>query len=252
MVERLRVLTFNMQLGAATNSYRQMLTGAWRHILPFRAMRSNLQSVAELASAYDLVALQEADGGSLRSGFVNQVQWIAQQAGFEHWSLGLNRDLAPFAKHSLGLLSRYPLLRADYLRLPGRVPGRGAIEARIEIEGQRLSVVVTHLALGRRAQLSQLSLLAQRLEVGPALIMGDFNCEPELLASHPCLRKAGLQPADICPVTYPRWQPTRAIDHVLVGGGLRIEAVAVPALDVSDHCPLAVDIAWPPDDPQIA
>lgn len=239
----LRVLTFNIQLGAATGSYPQMLTGAWRHILPFRQMRRNLQQVASLAAEHDLVALQEADAGSLRSGFVNQVQWIAQAAGFDHWTLGLNRDLAPFARHSLGLLSRHPLLHADYLRLPGRIPGRGAIEAQVDWNGRPLSVVVTHLALGKRTQVQQLSLLASRLAPGPALIMGDFNCEPDWLAQHPELQQAGLQWATASPCTYPRWQPSRAIDHVLVAGGLRLQAMTVPALAVSDHCPLSVEVA---------
>ena len=239
----LRVLTFNIQLAAATASYPQMLTGAWRHILPFRQMRRNLQQIAELAAEHDLVALQETDAGSLRSGFLNQVQWLAQAAGFEHWSLGLNRDLAPFARHSLGLLSRFPLLSADYLRLPGRIPGRGAIEARVDWNGRPLSVVVTHLALGRRTQIQQLSLLASRLPPGPALLMGDFNCETAWLEQHPQLRQAGLQWAAATPCTYPRWQPRRAIDHVLVAGGLQLRRVQVPLLEVSDHCPLSAEVA---------
>ena len=64
---RLRVLSLNIQVGLLTQNYRHYVTRAWRHVLPSRHARENLKRVAALAADYDLVALQEADAGSLRT-----------------------------------------------------------------------------------------------------------------------------------------------------------------------------------------
>jgi endonuclease/exonuclease/phosphatase family metal-dependent hydrolase len=46
---------------------------------PHRACRQPAK-IGNLLGDFDLVALQEADGGSLRSGYVNQVEHLAQLA----------------------------------------------------------------------------------------------------------------------------------------------------------------------------
>jgi endonuclease/exonuclease/phosphatase family metal-dependent hydrolase len=47
-----------------------------------------------LAREHDIVGLQEADPGSLRSGFTNQTHYLAQRAGFNYWSHQPNRAWA--------------------------------------------------------------------------------------------------------------------------------------------------------------
>ena len=56
--------------------------------------------------AYDVVALQESDAGSLRTGFTNQTEYLARQSCFPYWLDQTNRHLGHFAKHSNGLLIR--------------------------------------------------------------------------------------------------------------------------------------------------
>lgn len=75
---RLRLLSFNIQVGISTERYRHYLTRGWQHLLPHAGRATNLKRIGELLADYDLVALQEADGGSLRSGYVNQVEHLAQ------------------------------------------------------------------------------------------------------------------------------------------------------------------------------
>src|SRR5690606_39930461 len=76
----LRLLTFNIQVGINTSSYHHYLTRSWQHFLPNRRRYENLDRIATLLSQYDVVALQECDGGSLRSGYINQVQYLAEAA----------------------------------------------------------------------------------------------------------------------------------------------------------------------------
>ena len=127
----LRLLTFNIQVGITTSRYRHYVTNGWKHVLPHGRRNDNLRRIADVVADYDFVALQEADAGSLRSGFINQVEYIADQAQFPYWYSQLNRDLAPFARHGSGLLSRIAPNAMEDHRLPGAIPGRGAIAARL-------------------------------------------------------------------------------------------------------------------------
>ena len=83
--KRLRLLSFNIQVGIHTQSYKHYLTRSWQHLLPSGKRSGHLDRIASVISDFDVVALQETDGGSLRSGFVNQVQYLAERAEFPDW-----------------------------------------------------------------------------------------------------------------------------------------------------------------------
>ena len=137
---RLRLLSFNIQVGISTERYRHYLTRGWQHLLPHHGRAGNLQRIGALLADYDLVALQEVDGGSLRSGYINQVERLAELGAFPYWYQQLNRDLGRLAQHSNGVLSR---LRPDLVEdhpLPGP-PGRGAILVRFGEGADALAVV---------------------------------------------------------------------------------------------------------------
>ena len=250
---RLRVLTLNIQVGMQTEHYRHYFTGMWRHVLPSRGVRSNLDRIAELASDYDVVALQECDAGSLRTQQLNQVEYLASSAGFTHWQAAINRDLKPFARHCLGFLSRYPLHEVRHHPLPGRIPGRGALQAELRLDAHApLRLVVTHLALNREARTRQLDYLGG-LAIPDAdtatqdtVILGDLNCEPQELREHQRLRAAGLTPAHAEP-TFPSWRPTRSTAHVLSAAGVSIVRTQVLDNRLSDHLPVATEIALRPN-----
>ena len=144
---RLRLLSFNIQVGNSTQSYRHYLTRSWQHVLPHKGRTSNLDKIGDLLSDFDLVALQEADGGSHRSGYVNQVKYLAQQGEFPYWYQQLNRNLGRLAQHSNGMLSRLRPSAIEDHPLPGPA-GRGAILVRFGEGADALAVVIMHLALG--------------------------------------------------------------------------------------------------------
>ena len=152
--DSLRLLSFNIQVGIGTQRYRHYLTRGWQHLLPHRERAANLQRIGALLGGFDLVALQEVDGGSLRSDYVNQVEHLAQLGDFPFWYQQLNRNLGRLAQHSNGLLSRLqPSLLEDH-PLPGP-RGRGAILLRFGEGAEALAVVMMHLALGSRVRARQ-------------------------------------------------------------------------------------------------
>jgi len=241
----LRLLSFNIQVGINTQRYHHYLTRSWQHLLPHAGRQQQLGRVAQLLNEFDLVALQEVDGGSLRSGFVNQVEHLAREGAFPYWYQQLNRNLGRFAQHSNGLLSRYaPDLLEDH-KLPGILPGRGAILTQFGQGEESLLVVMMHLALSTKGRANQLAYVRERIaDHRHVVLMGDMNTHAEDLLEHSPLKGANLQAPDL-PGTYPSWRPARVLDHILISPSLEIDRVDVLPQAISDHLPVAMHIKLP-------
>ncbi|WP_447744284.1 endonuclease/exonuclease/phosphatase family protein [Pseudomonas nicosulfuronedens] len=241
---RLRLLSFNIQVGISTERYRHYLTRGWQHLLPAAGRASNLQRIGELLHDYDVVALQEADGGSIRSGNINQVEHLAQLGAFPYWYQQLNRNLGRLAQHSNGLLSRLQPTALEDHPLPGP-PGRGAILMRFGEGKDALAVVMMHLALGARTRTRQLAYIRELLQdYRHHVLMGDMNTHAtDLLESSP-LRDLQLIAPQV-EATFPSWRPQRCLDHILLSSELALERVSVLPHPISDHLPVAVEIRLP-------
>ena len=243
----LRVLSCNILAGGSVQRYREYVTQSWKHVLPARSKRGNLDNFANLLADFDLVGLQEADAGSLRSGFLNQTQYLAEAAGFPYWTHQPNRKVAQFAASANGLLTRIEPSEVRDYPLPGRVPGRGALWVRFG-EGERaLIVVIAHLSLGPGARRRQFEFIAELIGNHPyAVLMCDLNCAVSSAELKPLLRDTRLTPApQPLPPTYPSWRPQRAIDHIFVSDGLTIEQLWTLPHPVSDHLPIAATVRLP-------
>lgn len=242
----LRLLTYNLQVGIQTSAFHHYITRSWQHLLPHAKRLGQLDALGEVLGRFDIVGLQEVDGGSFRSGNVNQVEYLAHKAGFLYHYKQLNRNLGRVAQHSNGLLSRMHPSRIEEHRLPGTLPGRGAIHARYGEGPDALHVFVAHLALSHRGRTRQLDYLSELITpLNHVVVMGDLNCTPDQLHAHSRFcTSLPLHPVRPL-LSYPSWQPSRALDHILLSSS--IEAGEIMALDrlASDHLPLAVDIRLP-------
>lgn len=242
----LRLLTYNIQVGISTSSYRHYVTRSWQHLLPHRGRSENLDKIALLLKHYDVVALQECDGGSLRSGFINQVQYLAEAGGFPYWHQQLNRNLGRMAQHSNGLLSRFRPLSVEEHRLPGLIPGRGAILVRYGDPAEPLVLVMMHLSLSASAQQRQLGRIRELIDgYKYVVLMGDMNNHAEQLLNGSPLKETDLIPLPETAHSFPSWRPERALDHILVSASLKISRAEVVSYPVSDHLPIAMEIQLP-------
>ena len=240
----IKLLSFNIQVGIQTTAYRQYVTKGWKHVLPHEARAQNLQAIAKLIGEHDVVALQEVDAGSLRSGFVNQVEFLAEVAGFPYWYAQLNRDLGLIAQHGNGVLSRMLPSGLEDHKLPGIIPGRGAMILRVPYAGDELVVVMLHLSLGERSRQRQLAYIAEMVaNERQVVLMGDMNTQVSRLMQDSPLKALNLEAADADAATYPAWQPSQCLDHVLVSPTLSVRSAEVLDCQVSDHLPVAVEIA---------
>jgi endonuclease/exonuclease/phosphatase family metal-dependent hydrolase len=193
-----------------------------------------------------MIGLQEADAGSLRSGFTNQTKYLAGAAGMPFWSHQPNRPMARLAHSANGLLSRYtPTEVLDY-PLPGRIPGRGVMLARFGEAHNALVVAVAHLSLGPGSRMRQLHFIAELLSDYPhAVLMGDLNTDADSPEMRRLFSHTALLPPQRPTPTFPSWRPRRAIDHILTTADIRLERVWTLSEAFSDHLPLAAQVSLP-------
>lgn len=214
--------------------------------MPHPARVVNLNRIAELLSQYDIVALQEVDGGSIRTSNINQVEYLAGAAGFPFWYQQLNRNLGKVAQHSNGVLSSIRPFSIEDHKLPGKVPGRGAIALKYGDRADPLIILVLHLSLGKRARRSQLAYVKELIkDYSKIIIMGDLNSSAEHLLAETPLKDIELHEPEGRQYTYPSWKPARNYDHILVSTNIKIKEAQVLPFGVSDHLPISMKIELP-------
>jgi endonuclease/exonuclease/phosphatase family metal-dependent hydrolase len=241
----LRLLSYNIQTGLETKRHREYITKGWHHIVPHPQRQRNLERIAAVLSQYDVVGLQEVDAGSLRSGYVDQTEFLAHRAGFPFWRKQINRNIGHIAQHSNGLLSRFRPAKVEDHRLPG-LPGRGAMLCEFGSGDEKLGIFIVHLALGSRARTRQLAFLGELLEsYEHGILMGDLNCTCKASEMRHLMESSGLQEPSCEQPTFPSWRPERRFDHILITNSLRLRESRVLDYPLSDHLPIAVEIEVP-------
>jgi endonuclease/exonuclease/phosphatase family metal-dependent hydrolase len=229
------VASFNIQAGARSDRYHDYVTKAWQHILPGPSKTENIRAIANAIARFDLVCLQEADGGSTRSGFVHQAHRLAELADFTTVLDQRNRKVGlkalPFACSGNAILARTACENWREHALPGAVQGRGAIEANLT----GVNIFNLHLSLTANAQRMQLAYLAEHIagKSGPLIVAGDFNCSTESPAVRQFIQALNLSVAEVGP-SFPSWAPKRRIDLILYRGLALKKSWALPML-ASDH-----------------
>jgi endonuclease/exonuclease/phosphatase family metal-dependent hydrolase len=216
---------------------------------------SDLEGVARAieASGAEVVGLQEVSRGWYVNGATDMLAWLQRR---------LRMPYARFAGASdaiwgNALLSRYPIVAGEVVRLPREgVPlRRNALRAELDLgAGRRLSVVVTHLHHvegpdGARVRLAQVPRLVELVAGRPAtVLMGDLNAEPGS-AEIGLLRAAGLTDAFTAagggPADAPTWpadRPDRRIDWIWLSGDLAATGFAATTSTASDHRGIAVTV----------
>lgn len=242
----IKLLSFNIQVAIATVRPHHYVTQSWKHVLPHSKQIQNLDAIADLVAEYDIVGLQEVDAGSLRSENINQTEYLAHRAEFPYWYHQTNRRLGRIAQHSNGLLCKFDPYDIMEHKLPGPIPGRGAMVVRYGDEQNPLVIVLLHLALGRRARMRQLEYIGELVRIYDHLIvMGDMNCQADSQEMQQLLSTTGL----LAPAgelnTYPSWRPTRKLDHILVSPSLVVKDFSVINVNYSDHLPISMEVEVP-------
>lgn len=163
----------------------------------------------------DIIGLQEVDAHVMHHEG-HQLDLIAQKTGY-YIVVGTTMYHED-ADYGNAILSRVPFLhtRKHDLTVNGYEP-RGALEAELEIHGQKLRVLNTHLGLRYRERRQQVEKLLEIVEAGsdvPLVLMGDFNEWIPRVGSTDRLRRRFAYQKGVR--TYPSHRPWFALDQVFV------------------------------------
>lgn len=226
--------------------------------------RRSPERIAHVIAAHrpDVVALQELDARYGRSGWVDQADVIARHLQMTFHFEGLVR-LAE-SSYGIAILSRRPMRLMGAGPLPGKrhwpdPEPRGAIWMAVDVGGQSVQVINSHLSFWPRTRLLQASALLSDQWLahpscrGPIVLCGDLNAVPGSMVCRQIgrvLRDAQLALTSRRPMcTWNSRYPLARIDHIFISQEVKVANLEVPrtalARSASDHLPLFVDIQWP-------
>jgi endonuclease/exonuclease/phosphatase family metal-dependent hydrolase len=234
----LRVLTYNIHHGEGTDGRFDLsrLAGVMKTVQP------------------DVVALQEVDRGTERSGGVDQLAELERLTNM-HAEFGKAMDYSG-GGYGVAVLSRWPLLIAGNHSLPGsldREPRTAlTVEVRSSERGPMLQFTSTHLDQGRDpedrlAQARYLNELLVRGEGRPAILAGDLNSRPDTEVMEIFEAQWAMAPAVDPSPTTPSGRRRSRVDHVLFRPAESWRVLESRVIDeplASDHRPVLVVLEW--------
>ena len=198
----------------------------------------------------DLVALQEVDKNTRRSGGVDQAKTIAEKTGmYYHFFKAIDHE---GGEYGLAILSKQPLKQTKLVRLPQEMKAEERIlaYAELKINGKKLVFANTHLdaytAQNRVVQMQHIVEVFKKLKT-PVILCGDLNStagtDPINLLDQHFQRSCTSD----CPGTIPALKPRKTIDFVALKNAdwKVVSHEALAETYASDHRPVLVQYAMP-------
>ncbi|MFO1376108.1 MAG: endonuclease/exonuclease/phosphatase family protein [Steroidobacteraceae bacterium] len=240
----MRLVVYNIRYATGTGpAFHLPLPGAGY----LRSSRQVLEQITRFLQSLDpdIVGLIEVDTGSIRTGMVNQAEFIAASLG--HYST----YECKYGEDSLNQLM--PIVRKQgnaFLAAP-RVHGErfhyfdtGIKRLIIELELDDVAVFLVHLSLKFRHRHDQLRYLHELImrQTKPVIVAGDFNTFWGEHEMYLFMQASGLRSANTARLpSYPSRNPRKELDFVLCGPGIEVRGLQVPRVPYSDHLPLVCD-----------
>jgi len=201
----------------------------------------------------DIVALQEVDVNTTRSGPVNQAEAIAEKLGM-HAYFGRAIDYGS-GYYGVAILSKYPLTETTVIHLPEdadpKAEDRVLTTARIALpDGKAIRFGSTHLdvrSAGNRDQQVRIINEIAAKETMPFIVAGDFNATPESSAIAELDKRFTRTCTTDCAPTIPVNNPSRTIDFIAFTKESPFKVVSqkvIPETYASDHLPVVVTLSY--------
>jgi len=203
-------------------------------------------------SGAELVALQEIDVNTIRSGKgINQAEELGRLTGMHSFFVkGIDFEGGDYG---IAILSKFPFLKTDSLRLPMQegVGGEPRVLAMITIEptkGKKITFASTHLELKTENRILQSKYIVEKLSKlkTPVILCGDLNAKPgsEVIDNFDQYFTRSSIPNGF---TIPEKTPNREIDFVMFRPEKTFKVtkhVVIEETYASDHRPVYVELAY--------
>jgi endonuclease/exonuclease/phosphatase family metal-dependent hydrolase len=243
----IRILSWNIfwGLGVPASKTHHLFYG-----MSYFRSRRDRKMIPRIAAAIrklspDIVALQEADGGSARNGRYDHAAEVSRIAELPHFHFAAEKAVGKYLGDGNALLSRFPFARVGDRDLPYKIEKRNYVSAKLEIRGRMILVITTHLGAHsfngaeRMMQVKRLSAVIRKSPL-PVILAGDFNCDPGSEEFRHLVSRTGLRPL-ISEPTFPVYAPRKRYDNILVRG-LKVRKAAIIKVKLSDHYPVYAEL----------
>lgn len=195
----------------------------------------------------DIIALNEMRGEGPANEFEAQTEMLAEKAGYEYYSFAPAILVGGKNPYGNGMLSKYPIKSVGVVSIPepeihkynDLYEDRCLLKAVVDINGEELSVYVTHFGLNPdEAENSVKEILSEPIPE-KLVLMGDFNHTPDSDIIKP-LKEHLSDAADLFDeekLTYPSDVPIKKIDYIFTSKNIKILSADIPVIIASDHRP---------------
>lgn len=214
----------------------------------------DLEAIARVIkeSGADLVALQEVDVHTIRSGKnVDQASELGRMTGMNSFFVkGIDYQ---GGEYGIAILSKLPFVATDSLRLPmeensGGEPRVLAVVTVEPSQGEKIVFANTHLDLKAGNRQLQMEVIIDYLkqQAFPVILGGDFNALPEsdvIAGFDRFFKRSSVRGGYTIPVV----DPTREIDFLMFRPEQRFRVKKHQVIDeqyASDHLPVYVELVY--------
>jgi len=223
----LRILAYNIHHGAGNDE------------------KLDLQRIAHLIRSLDpdLVALQEVDNRTERTGRRDQAAELGRMTGMA-WAFGSFMDYQG-GEYGMAVLSALPFADSTNHRLPEGPEPRSSLAIRVQLPDEADDLVFAGIHFYRTAEerMAQAGRLLEVLEPeeGPVILAGDFNSTPDSEVMGFIGETFAIPDKGDDHFTFRSDRPDREIDFIVARPAERFTVVESRVIDepvASDHRPL--------------
>ena len=245
-IRAVRLLIYNIRYATGVGpAFHLPLPGAGY----LRSSQQVLNRITEFIKKQspDVVGLIEVDTGSIRTGMVNQADFIARSLG--HFStyeckygVGSVNQLVPILRKQSNAFLAGPTVRGERFHYFDT----GIKRLIIELELENVAIFLVHLSLKYRHRQYQLHHLYDllRTTTKPVIVAGDFNVFWGGHELYLFTQAAGLTSANLRGLpSYPSRGPRMELDFILHSAQIRVDHFEIPDVRLSDHLPLICDFS---------
>ncbi|AZI24761.1 endonuclease/exonuclease/phosphatase [Pedobacter sp. G11] len=209
----------------------------------------DIEAIAKVIASQspDLVALQEVDVNTKRSGNINEAVVLATKLKMNFYFFkAIDHDGGDYG---VAILSRYPLTDPQTYRLPSnqdpkaepRILGMGTASLP---DGRKIRFASTHLDAqrpeeNRMMQVKEINRLTEK-ESLPLILAGDLNADPNS-ESIKIFDQQFVRSCENCGFTIPVINPRHTIDHISYKKGNNFKVISHQVINetyASDHLPV--------------
>ncbi len=241
---RVRLMIYNIRYATGTGpAFHLPVPGAGY----LRSSRQVLSRITDFIKQQDpdVVGLIEVDIGSIRTGMVNQADFIARSLGhystFEcKYGVSSVNHLVPIVRKQANAFLAAPRVRGERFHYFDT----GIKRLIIELELDDVAIFLVHLSLKFRHRQYQLRYLYDlvRKTRKPVIVAGDFNTYWGDHELYLFTQAAGLSSANLHGLpSYPSRSPRKELDFILHSAQIVVNRFEIPDVQFSDHLPLVCD-----------